>query len=221
MLWACFHLSDMPHITLASNQQLQQLGFNLDLPSGWRSIFSHPIMPCWSATVTFNQLFMGRHAYYRPTEDVPPKLTSCAVVQEGACVCLGQSISHLYCSPMSGNRLAGHVKDNDVRYSLKVAHRDPKSSKVTGLQCRCCIAFSREEKVGSKRKVATTVQGAIPSITIILKTIFATNTLDNALYTRFLNPLLSTLHSSTTFPLCSRTHAKVMHAKHILFITKF
>jgi hypothetical protein len=60
---------------------------------------------------------------------------------------------------MSGKRSSGYVKDNDVRYGLKVAHRDPKSSKVIGLQCRFCIAFGREEKVGSKRKAATTVQG--------------------------------------------------------------
>jgi len=60
---------------------------------------------------------------------------------------------------MSGKCSSGYVKDNDVRYGLKVAHRDPKSSKVLGLQCHFCIAFGREEKVGSKRKVATTVQG--------------------------------------------------------------
>jgi len=30
---------------------------------------------------------------------------------------------------------------------------------VTGLQCRFCIAFGREEKVGSKRKAAITIQG--------------------------------------------------------------
>ncbi len=62
-------------------------------------------------------------------------------------------------SAMSGERSSGYVKDNDVHYGLKVAHRDPKSSKVTGLQCRFCIAFGREEKVGSKRKVTTTIQG--------------------------------------------------------------
>ncbi len=44
-------------------------------------------------------------------------------------------------SVMSGKRSSGYVKDNDVRYGLKVAYRDPKSSKVTGLQCRFCIAF--------------------------------------------------------------------------------
>ena len=60
---------------------------------------------------------------------------------------------------MSGNRLSGYVKDNDIRYDLKVAHRDPKSSKVTSLQCRLCIAFGQEEKVGSQRKAATIVQG--------------------------------------------------------------
>jgi hypothetical protein len=62
-------------------------------------------------------------------------------------------------SAMFEKRSLGYVKDNDVRYGLKVAYRDPKSSKVTGLQCRFCIAFGREEKVGSKRKAATTVQG--------------------------------------------------------------
>jgi hypothetical protein len=30
---------------------------------------------------------------------------------------------------------------------------------VTSLQCRFCIAFGRKEKVGSKRKATTTVQG--------------------------------------------------------------
>jgi len=60
---------------------------------------------------------------------------------------------------MFGKCSSGYVKDNDVRYGLKVAYCDPKSSKVTDLQCRFCIAFGREEKVGSKRKVATTIQG--------------------------------------------------------------
>jgi hypothetical protein len=62
-------------------------------------------------------------------------------------------------SAMSGDRSSGYVKDNDVRYGLEVAHHDPKSSKVTGLECRDCIAFGRKEKVGSKRKDATTIQG--------------------------------------------------------------
>ena len=60
-------------------------------------------------------------------------------------------------SAMSGTHLLGYVKDNDVCYGLKVAHRDPKSLKVTGLQCRGCIALGWEEKVGSKRKAATIV----------------------------------------------------------------
>jgi len=54
-------------------------------------------------------------------------------VQEGV-VCLGQSISHLYHSLQClGIVRRGFVKDNDIRYGLKVARRDPKSSKVTGL----------------------------------------------------------------------------------------
>jgi hypothetical protein len=60
-------------------------------------------------------------------------------------------------SEMSGNRSSGYVNDNDVRYGMKVAHFDPKSSKVTGFQCRGCIAFRRKEKVGSKCKAATIV----------------------------------------------------------------
>jgi len=78
---------------------------------------------------------------------------------EGACVCFGKSISLVSLSAMSGKRSSGYVKDNDVRYGLKVVHRDPKSSKVIGLQCCFCIAFGREEKIGLKRKAATTVQG--------------------------------------------------------------
>ncbi len=62
-------------------------------------------------------------------------------------------------SAMSGKHSSGYVKDNDVHYGLKVVHCDPKSSKVISLQCRFCIAFGREEKVGSKWKAATTVQG--------------------------------------------------------------
>ena len=110
------------------------------------------------------------HVYNRRSEVAPPKLpkcplvvepklTGCAVVQERACVCLEQYLTLVLLSTMSRNHSSGYFKDNDVHYGLKVAHRDPKSSKVTGLQCRSCIAFGREEKIGSKHKAATTVQG--------------------------------------------------------------
>jgi hypothetical protein len=62
-------------------------------------------------------------------------------------------------SAMSGKRSSGYVKDNDVHYSLKVAYRDPKSSKMTNVQCHFCIAFGREEKVVLKCKATTTIQG--------------------------------------------------------------
>jgi hypothetical protein len=52
-----------------------------------------------------------------------------------------------------------YVKANDAQYGLKVTSHDPKIAKVFGLQCHFCIAFGREEKVGSKRKPTTTVQG--------------------------------------------------------------
>ncbi|CAK9216363.1 unnamed protein product [Sphagnum troendelagicum] len=60
---------------------------------------------------------------------------------------------------MSEKCLSRYVKDNDVHYDLKVAYRDSKSSKVTGLQRHFYIAFGREENVGLKRKAMTTVQG--------------------------------------------------------------
>jgi len=83
----------------------------------------------------------------------------CGGARGGACVLWKIDLTLVSFSAMSGKRSSGYVKDNDVRYGLKVAHRDPKSSKVIGRQCRFCIAFGREEKVGSKRKAVTTVQG--------------------------------------------------------------
>ncbi|CAK9867059.1 unnamed protein product [Sphagnum jensenii] len=47
---------------------------------------------------------------------------------------------------MSKKCSSKYVKDNDVRYGLNVAYRDPKSSKVTGLQCCFYIVFGWEEK---------------------------------------------------------------------------
>ena len=60
---------------------------------------------------------------------------------------------------MSPQRCSAYVKGNDARYGLKIANRHASTGVVIGLQCRFCIAFGREEKVGSKRKPATTVQG--------------------------------------------------------------
>ncbi len=52
------------------------------------------------------------------------------------------------------------MKDNDVRLGLKVSTRAANGgSQVTGLQCRFCIAFGREEKVGAKRQALTAIQG--------------------------------------------------------------
>ncbi len=55
------------------------------------------------------------------------------------------------------SRSSTYVKANDARYGLKVASCDPKTSKV--LKCHFCIAFGQEDKVGSKRKPTTIVQG--------------------------------------------------------------
>jgi hypothetical protein len=83
----------------------------------------------------------------------------CGGARGGVCVPWKINLTFVSLFAMSGKHSSGYVKDNDVRYGLKVAYCDPKSSKVTGLQCRFCIAFGWEEKVGSKRKAMTTIQG--------------------------------------------------------------
>jgi hypothetical protein len=61
---------------------------------------------------------------------------------------------------MSSNRASEYVKDNDVRLGLRVSTEAVNGGpQVTGLQCRFCIAFGREEKVGAKRQASTAVQG--------------------------------------------------------------
>ena len=60
---------------------------------------------------------------------------------------------------MAPQRCSAHVKGNDARFGLKIANRQASTGVVIGLQCRFCIAFGREEKVGSKRKPSTAVQG--------------------------------------------------------------
>jgi hypothetical protein len=52
-----------------------------------------------------------------------------------------------------------YVKDNNRKYGVIVTSRNPKTSKVIGLQCCFCIAFGWEEKVNSKCKATTKVQG--------------------------------------------------------------
>ena len=60
---------------------------------------------------------------------------------------------------MSIQRSSAYVKGNDVRYAgLKVAHRHQSTGKA-GDWSSVSILFGRVEKVGSKRKPATTVQG--------------------------------------------------------------
>ncbi len=61
---------------------------------------------------------------------------------------------------MSSNCASKYVKDNDVRLGLRVSTRTTNGGpQVIGLQCRFCIAFGREEKVGAKRQASTAVQG--------------------------------------------------------------
>jgi hypothetical protein len=112
----------------------------------------------------------------RRLEAVPPKLLKWPIVGApklmsyvfgGACV-EGDPISAIPCCStsykrhcllfyvillhfMGSNRAFEYVKDNDVRLGLRVSTRVANGGpQVTGLQCRFCIAFGREEKVGTK-----------------------------------------------------------------------
>ncbi|CAN5966279.1 unnamed protein product [Sphagnum jensenii] len=58
-------------------------------------------------------------------------------------------------------RSSEYVKANDDRFGLRVSSKAPNCNKVNSLQCRFCIAFGCEEKVGAKRKPSTDVQGWI------------------------------------------------------------
>ena len=61
----------------------------------------------------------------------------------------------------SNKRSSEYVKANDDRLGLRVSSRLPNCNKVNGMQCRFCIAFGLEEKVGTKSKPSTDVQGWI------------------------------------------------------------
>jgi hypothetical protein len=61
---------------------------------------------------------------------------------------------------MSSNCASEYVKDNNVRLGLRVSTRVANGGlQVTRVQCRFCIAFGREEKVGAKRQASTAIQG--------------------------------------------------------------
>ena len=52
----------------------------------------------------------------------------------------------------SSARGSSYVKENDVKFGLSVTSRVMHTGVVNGLRCRFCVAFGREERVGSKRK---------------------------------------------------------------------
>lgn len=91
---------------------------------------------------------------------------------------------------MSAHSLS-YVKNNNHKYGVIVISRDPKTSKVIGLQCCFCIAFDWEEKVGCKRKVTTKVQG--------WSTPFRYNNIENHMHTQHRTKWLEydTIHSSS------------------------
>jgi hypothetical protein len=52
-----------------------------------------------------------------------------------------------------------YIKNSDRKYGMIVTSHNLKTSKLIGSQCHFCIAFGREEKVGSKCKATTKVEG--------------------------------------------------------------
>ena len=177
---------------------------------------------------------MFRHAYNKRLEDAPPKLPKCpsivkpklasfAVVQEGACLCLGQSISHLYHSLQCLRIIRrGMLRTMMSVMVLRLRIVTPSHWKWPAFNAAVALHLVRRRRLGRSARLRLLFKdGAIYSVMTILRTIFATNNLVNGLYTRLSNSLLNTLHSLMTFWLCSRTHAWVMQAKHILFIKQF
>ena len=43
------------------------------------------------------------------------------------------------------------------KYGLRISSRDPSTKKVVSVECRFCVAFGRECKVGAKRKVTNNI----------------------------------------------------------------
>ena len=54
--------------------------------------------------------------------------------------------------PPKKNRVTPFQEAHALRYGLEVTSRDPETSAVTSVMCRFCRMFSREDKVGQKRK---------------------------------------------------------------------
>ena len=57
----------------------------------------------------------------------------------------------------TSSRSSKYVEANDRVYGIVVVGRDSHSGEVDGLQCKFCVSFGREEKVGSKQKPTANV----------------------------------------------------------------
>jgi hypothetical protein len=135
---------------------------------------------------------------------------SCAVVQEGARVCLGKLISHLYHSlQCSGNVRRGMLRTMMFVMVLRLRIVIPSRRKWPAFNVASALHLVERRRLGRSTRLRLLFKdGAIPSVTTILRTIFATSILVNELYTRLSNPLLSALHSLMMFRLRSRTPSK-------------
>jgi hypothetical protein len=58
----------------------------------------------------------------------------------------------------SSDRASSYVKENDIKFGVSVTSRVIHTGVVNGLRCRFCVAFGRELKVGTMRKVCASGQ---------------------------------------------------------------
>lgn len=62
---------------------------------------------------------------------------------------------------MNAKRASVYARFNRVQLDLRVSSRETNSSRVHGLQCHFCVGFGRKEKVCTKAKPSSDVQGWI------------------------------------------------------------
>jgi hypothetical protein len=56
-----------------------------------------------------------------------------------------------------GNKSPAFNPAYEEQYGLRVSARDPSTKMVVSVECRFCVAFGREHKVGAKRKVTNNI----------------------------------------------------------------
>ena len=112
-----------------------------------------------------------KHAYIRRSEAMLPKLTkcmptvspklmSCAMVQEGACVCLGQSISHLYRSLQClGTVRWGMLRTMTSIMVLRLRIVTPSRWKRLSFNALSALHLVGRRTLGRNARLQNTIQG--------------------------------------------------------------